>query len=74
MSEPAVLVLANNVVHDVRQQARHHQDLHVVTLPAVLQRSRNLQRQSKVRRITPLMDSWEENRTAAEFWIFAADI
>ncbi len=44
LSEATVLVLANDVVHDIGQQARHHQDLHVVTLPAVLQMSRNLQR------------------------------
>lgn len=52
VSQAAVLVLADNVVHNVRQQACHHQDLHVITLPAVLQMCRNLQRQSKVRRIT----------------------
>lgn len=47
LSEATVLVLANDVVHDVGQQAGHHQDLHVITLPAVLQMCRNLQRNSK---------------------------
>lgn len=42
LSQAAVLILANDVVHDVSQQARHHQDLHVVALPAVLQVGGNL--------------------------------
>lgn len=42
VSEATVLVLADDVVHDVGQQAGHHQDLHVVTLPAVLKVCRNL--------------------------------
>lgn len=42
LSQPAVLVLANDVIHDVSQEARHHQDLHVVALPAVLQMCWNL--------------------------------
>lgn len=42
VSQSAVLVLANDVVHDVGKQARHHQDLHVVALPAVLQVGWNL--------------------------------
>lgn len=37
MRQAAVLVLSDDVVHDVSQQAGHHQDLHVVALPAVLQ-------------------------------------
>lgn len=46
LSQTAVLVFANDVVHDVGQQTGHHQDLHVITLPAVLQMCRNLQRNS----------------------------
>lgn len=40
--QAAVLILADDVVHDVSQQASHHQDLHVVALPAVLQVGRDL--------------------------------
>lgn len=43
LRQAAVLVLADDVVHDVGQQARHHQDLHVVALPAVLQVGWNLE-------------------------------
>lgn len=42
LSQAAVLVLADDVVHDVGQQARDHQDLHVVALPAVLKMGWNL--------------------------------
>lgn len=51
LSEATILVLANDVVHDVRQEASHHQDLHVITFPAVLQMSRNLQENIKVKGI-----------------------
>lgn len=36
VSEPTVLVLADDVVHDVSQEAGNHEDLHVVTFPTVL--------------------------------------
>lgn len=47
LSQSVVLVLANNVIHDVSQESRHHQDLHVVALPAVLQMCWNLTRISR---------------------------
>lgn len=37
LGEPAVLIFANYVVHDIGKQTGDHQDLHIVTLPAVLQ-------------------------------------
>lgn len=42
MSQTVVLVLPNDVVHDVSKKTRYHQDLHVITLPAVLKVSRDL--------------------------------
>lgn len=42
MSQAVVFVFPNDVVHDVSQETCHHQDLHVVTLPAVLKVSRDL--------------------------------
>lgn len=47
LSQPAVLVLAYDVIHDVSQETRHHQDLHVVALPAVLQMRWDLAHVSK---------------------------
>lgn len=44
LSQPAVLVLANDVIHDISQEASDHQDLHVVALPAVLQMCWDLQK------------------------------
>lgn len=37
LRQAVVLVLADDVVHDVSKQPSHHEDLHVVALPAVLQ-------------------------------------
>lgn len=42
MSQAVVFVLPNDVVHDVSQETCYHQDLHVITLPAVLKVSRDL--------------------------------
>lgn len=37
LCESAVLVFANYIVHNVGKKPCDHQDLHVITLPAVLQ-------------------------------------
>lgn len=42
VSQAVVFVLPNDVIHDVSKETCDHQDLHVVTLPAVLKVSRDL--------------------------------
>lgn len=42
LGKPAVLVFTNYVVHNIGKKTRDHQDLHVITLPAVLKVCWNL--------------------------------
>lgn len=70
LSQPTVLVLANDVIHDVSQETGHHQDLHVVALPAVLQMCGDLTHISKTLASAAVLHDAVEKPLHEQFFFF----